>query len=87
MYKRLNATGTLIQRNTADSEKHQGGSSVDTVDYIGLDVPKKTISYEVGPHSSPSEYHSKAEKDVPGSAPKRRKGTVPRAPQIEVAKL
>jgi hypothetical protein len=36
---RLNSAVTLI------SEKNQGGSSMTTMNYIGLDVHKKTISY------------------------------------------
>ena len=39
MYKRLNSTGTLIQKT------NHGGSSMDSMYYIGLDVHKKTISY------------------------------------------
>jgi len=39
VYKRLNSTGTLIQRN------NHGGSSRDIMYYIGLDVHKKKISY------------------------------------------
>src|ERR1017187_8175591 len=39
VYKRLNSTGTLIQRT------NHGGSSRNIMYYIGLDVHKKTISY------------------------------------------
>src|ERR1700694_5265213 len=39
VYKKLNSTGTLIQKTTI------GGSSRDIMYYIGLDVHKKTISY------------------------------------------
>ena len=39
MYKRLNSTGTLIQRTI------NTGSSMDIMYYIGLDVHKKTISF------------------------------------------
>ena len=36
-YKKLNSTGTLIQRTTTDAQGHMY--------YIGLDVHKKTNSY------------------------------------------
>jgi len=38
VYKKLNSATTLIQR-------HQGGSSMQSMYYIGLDVHKKAITY------------------------------------------
>src|SRR6267154_1843359 len=38
VYKKLNSATELIQR-------HQGGSPMQTMYYIGLDVHKRTISY------------------------------------------
>ena len=34
----------LKLRGDADSENNHGGSSMTTMNYIGLDVPNKTIS-------------------------------------------
>ena len=39
VYKKLNSAERLIQ------SQNQGGSSMDSMYYIGLDVHKKTISY------------------------------------------
>jgi hypothetical protein len=47
VYKKLNSATPLIQR-------HQGGSPMQTMYYIGLDVHKKTISNGVKDRGEPS---------------------------------